>query len=576
VSIDSSTPGLTSITNTPNAVIEWQDFSIAHGETTRFIQQHSASAVLNRVVGANPSEVLGSLLSNGQVFVINPNGLVFGADSIVDTQGLVASTLNISNADFLSGNYHFVAGSETADLVNEGIIRAGQDGNIVLIAPNITNSGTLSTDGGMITLAAGSDLTLTSLDNPSIRFQVQAPENEVLNVGELLAQGGAVDLFAGSITHSGVIQANSARIDEQGRVHLEALDTLMITADGASGGEVLVGGDFQGNNPEIVNAESSYIGPEVTLSADALGVGDGGKVIVWADGFTRYYGDISATGGQEAGDGGLVEVSGLQQLDFDGMADVAAPKGSAGTILLDPTMFQVVGLGANDGEVSDGTVLFGDGGFASFSVSANALQALTGNISIQATQNVQFGSPLVLGNQTSGEMFSVEAGGNIIVSAPITTAGADIFLSAGDPDSGMAIPNAMINIGAAINTTMAGGNGNVGLTTNLAAGGVVQVSAPITLGTGVLDLNSGSLIEIFSTINGGQLRASGVAEPQFRPGAILNGVILDTDATILNGLSLTIQNGLTLGGGTVATPTLTLASTGNTTSLSFSGAGPTE
>ena len=97
VSIDTTTtPHKTTITNSPNAIINWQNFSIAQNETTQFIQQSSQSAVLNRVVGQNPSQILGQLYSNGKVFLINPNGIVFGQGATVDVQGLIASSLNLS------------------------------------------------------------------------------------------------------------------------------------------------------------------------------------------------------------------------------------------------------------------------------------------------------------------------------------------------------------------------------------------------------------------------------------------------------------------------------------------------
>src|SRR5476651_1018021 len=95
------------IRNTPGAIINWQQFSIQANESTRFIQQSAASAVLNRVVGVDPSLILGTLQSNGRVFLINPNGVLFGAGAQIDVAGLVASTLNLSNADFLAGRLRF-------------------------------------------------------------------------------------------------------------------------------------------------------------------------------------------------------------------------------------------------------------------------------------------------------------------------------------------------------------------------------------------------------------------------------------------------------------------------------------
>jgi len=176
VNINRATPGVTKITNSPNAIINWQNFDIQENEITRFIQQNSQSAVLNRVMGHNPSQILGQLISNGQVFVINPNGIIFGANAMVDTQGLIASTLNLSNQDFLNGNYHFTAGTVAGNILNEGIIRTGADGHIILIAPNIENTGIISTEGGQITLAAGQELTITNLDSPINDVKVTLPK----------------------------------------------------------------------------------------------------------------------------------------------------------------------------------------------------------------------------------------------------------------------------------------------------------------------------------------------------------------------------------------------------------------
>jgi filamentous hemagglutinin family protein len=103
-----------SITNTPGTIINWQSFNIGAGEITRFIQQSSDSAVLNRIVGQDPTKILGALQSNGKVFLINPNGILFGQGSRVDVNGLVASTLNLSDADFLAGKKNFQAGVTAA------------------------------------------------------------------------------------------------------------------------------------------------------------------------------------------------------------------------------------------------------------------------------------------------------------------------------------------------------------------------------------------------------------------------------------------------------------------------------
>jgi filamentous hemagglutinin family protein len=351
VSIDTSTPGLTSVTNSPSAIIQWQDFSIGQSEITRFIQQNSASAVLNRVVGGNPSEILGQLLSNGQVFLINPNGVVFGADSLVDTQGLVASSLNITNQDFLNGNYHFVAGPDTGDVINEGIIRTAADGSIVLIAPHIENSGTLNAEGGQITLAAGESLTLTSLNNPDVRFQVQAPDNSVLNVGELLANGGAVELFAGTITHSGSVSATGVEIDAQGRVSLVAqsditLDNTSTTIGGdievhSGTGEVVLQGAVDGDDIDLSGNLVNNIGDtqatgDVSIDANATmqqgSLSAGGDIAIATN--TLYHSGDTSTDVAE-GQAGNVSIAAAGRVDATGGSSITARGETGGNISLD-------------------------------------------------------------------------------------------------------------------------------------------------------------------------------------------------------------------------------------------------
>src|SRR6188474_793265 len=116
------------VTNSPNAIINWQGFSIGAGEATRFQQQSAASAVLNRVVGQDPSAILGTLSSNGRVFLVNPNGILFGQGSRVDVGGLVASTLNITDSDFLAGRLNFQAGAVANSIVNQGEIVSSSGG----------------------------------------------------------------------------------------------------------------------------------------------------------------------------------------------------------------------------------------------------------------------------------------------------------------------------------------------------------------------------------------------------------------------------------------------------------------
>jgi filamentous hemagglutinin family protein len=117
-------PHTLEITNSPSAILNWQSFNIGAAETTRFIQESAASAVLNRVVGGSSSEILGNLLSNGRVFLINEAGILIGRDATIDTAGLVMSTLDIQDADFLGGRLHFEGDADNGGITNHGYIKS--------------------------------------------------------------------------------------------------------------------------------------------------------------------------------------------------------------------------------------------------------------------------------------------------------------------------------------------------------------------------------------------------------------------------------------------------------------------
>jgi filamentous hemagglutinin family protein len=265
-----ATPGANTleITNSANAIINWQSFGIGRGETTRFIQPSADSAVLNRVTGANVSELLGNLSSNGQVFLINPHGIVVGENAVIDVAGFVASTLNLSDEDFLNGRLDF-QGENAGALINRGLVTAGPGGEIVLIAPQIENHGVLSVDNGALLLAAGEKVTLTRFDLNGIEFDVQAPGNRVLNLGELIARRGAVGVFAGSIDQRGIVEAGAIGVDAAGNIVLQAqnavtvADGARVTASGADGGNIRI---------QALNGDNIVSGDVEAVGNDGKGV----------------------------------------------------------------------------------------------------------------------------------------------------------------------------------------------------------------------------------------------------------------------------------------------------------------
>jgi len=469
------------INNSPNAIINWQSFSLNSGETTQFIQQNQNSSILNRVVGQDPSSILGAIQSNGRVFLINPNGVVFGSDANIDTAGLIVSSLAISNDDFTNGRFNF-QGQDGGKIVNNGYIRAGKNGEVVFIAPQVENNGIIEAEDGTILLAAGRSISLASLDAEGISLNLTAPGDKVLNLGKLIADRGAVGLFADVIKHSGTSQANALIKGEDGQIKLVAqtqieLDSdskliaesgdIAIQSDGETfasgkistngigddagqisilgeqvklsnalvtssakngGGEIRIGGDFQGKG-ELQTAEYTSIDSLSRISADALNNGDGGTIIVWADNRTEMHAAISAIGGSETGNGGFVEVSGKKELQITGLADLSAANGNFGQLLLDPDSVHVV---SNESQIES------DSNIINIDWIEDSLDAASVNI-VTGSQDIVIDTPI---NFDSGNTLVLNAGQNIDIRQPITAsnnsqvvlnAAGNVINSSGEP-----------------------------------------------------------------------------------------------------------------------------------------------
>lgn len=366
---------------TPSAIINWQGFSIGAPESVLFQQPGSGSVALNRVVGNQPSQIFGRLQSNGQLFLVNPNGVLFGRSASVDVGGLVASTLNISNEDFLAGRYRFSGNGAPAAVVNSGDLRAADGGTIALLGGQVSNDGTVTARLGTAALAAGNKVTLDFAGDGLTRVTVDeaAVGAQVQNAGMVIADGGqavltarAAEALAGTVVNqSGVVRATSLT-ERDGKIVLDGGDTGQTFVSGtldasglqmgqkggeiqvlghqvgildhasldargdAGGGTVLVGGDYRGGNPAVRNAQATWFGQGASIDVSAVNSGNGGKAIVWSNDATRAYGAIRANGGASSGDGGMIETSG-HFLDTAGTrVSAAAPQGKPGAWLLDP------------------------------------------------------------------------------------------------------------------------------------------------------------------------------------------------------------------------------------------------
>lgn len=411
--ISQPSPASTTINQqSDKAIIDWQSFGIGANESVRFRQPSSSSVILNRVVGGGSSTIAGQLSANGMVFLVNPNGIVFTPSAHVDVNGLIATTSDIANDDFMAGRFNFTTpGNPQAAVVNQGTITAAQAGLVGLVAPTVRNDGVIDAHLGRINLAAGSAFVLDLYGDQLIQFavpkelgaQVERVNPSVINTGTIAADGGTVWIGAdtakaavdAAINTSGMIEAQSAH-ERNGEIVLDAgpnggvnvagivrasgngagqtggtvkvlgakvaLDAgaLVDVSGAAGGGTALIGGNFHGAGSER-KATKTTIAAGARVTADAVTTGNGGQVAVWSDDMTDFFGSISARGGVQGGNGGAVEVSSQGRLAYAGATDLRAPYGHWGSLLLDPENVTIAANGSAPGLPAAGDTTFDPG-----------------------------------------------------------------------------------------------------------------------------------------------------------------------------------------------------------------------
>ncbi|MGL6161261.1 YDG domain-containing protein, partial [Microbulbifer sp.] len=207
--------------------VNWLSFSIGKDNSVTFEQPSASSIALNRVTGSDVSTIQGALSANGRVFLINPNGVLFNPTAQVNVGGLVASTLELSDEDFLAGRHTF-EGDSTAAVINEGAIRAAQGGAVALVAARIVNEGSIEAPGGTVAMGSGSRVTLDLGGPVKLRVEKGALNGLIEQGGAIEAGGGQVyltakaagELASSVINHTGVTEARTLASGENGEIVL--------------------------------------------------------------------------------------------------------------------------------------------------------------------------------------------------------------------------------------------------------------------------------------------------------------------------------------------------------------------
>ncbi|MFH5253211.1 GLUG motif-containing protein [Burkholderia semiarida] len=239
--------------HTDKLITNWQDFSVAGGERVSFNQPTNQSLALNRVVGANGSNIEGRIDANGKVFLVNPNGVLFGSGAQVNVGGLVASTRDISDKDFLNGNFRF-NGKSAGQVVNQGTITAADGGGVALLGAQVTNNGVIRAQMGTVALGAGNDVKVNFDGSKLLSLEVNGAAVDALvsNGGLLKADGGQVLMSARSanslldtvVNNSGTIEAKGLN-NVAGRITLDGGDGAVQVA-GTLDASTLAGAEGHG------------------------------------------------------------------------------------------------------------------------------------------------------------------------------------------------------------------------------------------------------------------------------------------------------------------------------------------
>ncbi len=609
--ITSSGSQLTIDQSTSHALLDWQQFNIDSGEAVRFNQPSTSAIALNRIHDAQASRIDGLLSANGQVWLVNPNGVFFGQGAHVNVGGLMATTSDIDNSRFMNGDYRFdIPGDPNAAIINAGTITAADGGTVALSADRVVNNGIIEARLGKVRLASGDVFTL-DLDGDGL-ISVQASDaitqQVIENTGTIEADGGSVLLTAGAarnninslinldglleadtvgnrqgsvtayaqgsnavqgnveadkgqktgdsmVLANGTISTRGQHAGEKGGTievlgdHVAVMSTAKIDASGkAGGGTVRVGGDYHGEGV-TPTASKVIVQENANIYANALENGDGGRVTVWADDTTWYSGHIEAEGGANGGNGGFVETSGKINLAYGGTVNANGPHGINGTLLLDPRNV-TISTGANSNQSGDPTF------------SATGDNAVVNTTSIQTDLNA--GTNVEVNTGATGAQ-----AGNITVSNAVTkTAGGDATLmlkAANDITVNAAISSSSNKLNIVLNSDSdASGAGGIVVAAALTSNG-----GNITLGGGNGSI-TGVVLNADGTVNTAAVGfARGDAGSAY--GVYINGVTVNAGGgnVVINGIANTSnaagQYGVYVNAGTVQTSgsgTINISGTG--------------
>ncbi|MGA2293540.1 filamentous hemagglutinin N-terminal domain-containing protein, partial [Bradyrhizobium sp.] len=575
--------------NSSKAIVNWNSFSVGPSASVNFVQPNASSAILNRVTGSTSSTIAGAITGNGQVFLVNPNGIAITSTGTVQVGGgFVASTLDIGNADFNAGNYNFAGKGASAAVGNAGTISSSPGGFVGLIGGTVSNSGTISVPLGSVGLGSGERVTIDPTGDGFLQVAVPtgavaADGRALIDVsGRIRAAGGSIEIKAataqqlvrdavnvsgslsarsvsgrsgsivldggagGNVEVSGKLAATGGKHHAGGTIVVTGSDVRLtssarLDASGTSGGNILVGGDLHGSidptvklvQGTVANAQTTTVDQGAVINANGT-AGAGGNAVVWSDVATDFRGTITATGAG-TGSGGAVEVSSHGVLGYDGLVDVTSASGTTGTLLLDP--FDVTISNGGNTNMSGGTPFTPNGNNSVLSVATLQNALSTANVTVNTGGGGGQAGDITVANAVtwnSGRSLTLTSAEDIDVNANISSNGGALTLTAG---RSVNVTGATINTGGgnltATASTTDATNGITLTNATIRSSGNVNMSGTSASGDGVALLGSNS----FTNNGGGSFSLSGT-----NTGANNNAF------SFITGASLTTSGNMTLSG----------------------------
>ena len=549
--------------NGDNLFHSFSEFGLDKNQIANFLSNPSIQNILGRVTGENRS-ILNGLIQvtggNSNLFLMNPNGIIFGANAQLNVPASFTAT-TATGIGFNGGwfkaigtnDYNSLVGNPTRfqfntlqpnAIINAGNLAVGEGQNLSLIGGSVINTGIIKTPGGNISVVAVPGTSRLRLSQEGQVLSLEIPNNQTITpstLAELLtgsgvetgltvtpdntvqtAAGTVIPNQTGTVINSGTLDASVPSIERGGNVDVfgsvvGVVDQAHINVSGnTGGGNVRLGGDYKGGGT-VPRSQTTVIGDQATINADARVNGDGGNVIVWSDNFTRFSGNISARGGIESGNGGFVETSSKNLLEvLAGSVDATATNGLPGMWLLDPRNVTISTAGTSNGSFSGGDpdiftpsgnnavvdvqkIIDTLNGGTSVTINTGTTGTQAGNITVETPINVFLGeTDVTFTLDAANDIFVTasiinnsdihvlnlifNAGRNIHVNAPITTGGGSISFTSNN---------------GFIDTT----EGILNSSSNFTNGGDINLTAPGDIMTN--EINSSSTFSSFFEENRG-------------------------------------------------------------------------